>query len=477
MLKQLKFTYFVLLGILALTFSVSAQDETLIPSVTVSEQLVTADSVIIDEVVSTDFGFIVIHADNGNGSPGAVIGYAALRPGFNQNVNVVLDMVNVTPTLFAMLHTDDNAIGTYEFGEVDGADAPVSFEGDVVTIPFELAVISTHDQFVDADNFNQVMIDVVSLSTDGWLVVHADNGEGAPGTVLGQTFLESGTTLDVPVVLQGDITNTLYPMLHLDTGQAERYEFGEVEGADAPVMIADNVAVTSFATVPSLDVDDQVVVGSDATRSREGTVVFLADGVLSEGAGWLVVHADNGEGTPGEVIGFAPVLDGFNDDVLVELAAEDVTPTLFPMLHRDTGETEVYEFGDVEGADLPVTVNDEVLVTSVVSIPFITYEGTLEGDVLTIDSALIDRFGWLVIHADNGEGTPGEVVGFAPLQPGLNSDIQVAIDTNALTDTVYPMLHYDTSEAGVYEFGTVESADGPVVVNGEAIFDALTLNE
>jgi hypothetical protein len=42
------------------------------------------------------------------------------------------------------------------------------------------------------------------------------------------------------------------------------------------------------------------------------------------------------------------------------------------------------------------------------------------------------------------------------------------MDPAVLTPTVYPTLHSDTGDAGVYEFGDVEGADGPVRF-GEAV--------
>jgi hypothetical protein len=37
------------------------------------------------------------------------------------------------------------------------------------------------------------------------------------------------------------------------------------------------------------------------------------------------------------------------------------------------------------------------------------------------------------------------------------------------------MLHYDTGEAGVYEFGTVEGVDGPVVFGGGPVVGPLEI--
>ncbi len=80
------------------------------------------------------------------------------------------------------------------------------------------------------------------------------------------------------------------------------------------------------------------------------------------------------------------------------------------------------------------------------------------------------RAGWLSMRI----GSPGMVLGFARLSEGLNTNIQVELDEANMTETVFPMLHYDTDEFGVYEFGTVEGADGPVVVNGNVVTASLT---
>jgi hypothetical protein len=470
-MRKLSFAIVLVLMLSLVGGAVLAQDDMMTPSVTVSDQVSTDGTVTVDNVVSPDFGFIVIHADNGDGAPGPVIGYRALPPGENSNVVVALDTINATSTLFAMLHEDTGNVGEYEFGAVEGADGPVVVDGAPVTPAFTVELMEAQPQFAE----ESVMMNVVVASQPGFVVIHADNGEGAPGPVIGNAYVEAGTTLEVEVMLDGDATNTVFPMLHVDTGEPGAYEFGEVEGADGPVAIDGNVAVFPVSTVPTVNANPQIVLPGDARMNEMGTTSFVAEDVLSDGAGWLVVHADN-DGAPGTVLGFAPVQDGYNADVRVELDTEDVTPVLFPMLHTDSGEPQVYEFGEVEGADAPVSVDGNVVTFPVQSAPSITYEGTLEDSTLTIEQALIDGPGWLVIHADN-DGAPGAVLGFAPLLQGVNYDIAVELDTENMTDTVFPMLHYDNSEFGVYEFGQVEGADGPVVVQGEVIAGPFTPGE
>lgn len=464
----------VLMILAVFAFSVAAQDDMMMtPEVQVSEQVVLNDTVTIDYAVINGPGFIVIHADNGEGAPGPVIGNRLLSPGENYNVSVPIDAAAATPTLFAMLHVDDNEIGVYEFGQVEGADAPVIVDNVPVTPPFNVAVLNANDQFVDGA-YTAASVTVDSI---GWLVVHADNGEGAPGPVIGFAPLEAGTNTDVTVELDAEgTTPTLFPMLHVDTGEEGTYEFGQVEGADGPIALGGQVAVTGVNTFPTVRMDSQIVMGGDGMEMMMDTPTATADSVLSEGPGWLVIHADNGEGAPGPVIGFTAVADGYNEDVTVELDAEGLTPVLFPMLHVDTGEEGTYEFGQVEGADGPVTVDGSVLTFPIDAAPAITYTVTApEGGLLVVESALIDAPGWLVIHADNGEGAPGPVIGFAPMTPGLNTDITVTVDdTSMMTETVFPMLHYDTGEAGVYEFGSVDGADLPVSVNESVVVGPAT---
>jgi hypothetical protein len=142
------------------------------------------------------------------------------------------------------------------------------------------------------------------------------------------------------------------------------------------------------------------------------------------------------------------------------------------MLHVDTGAVGTYEFGTVEGADGPVRVNDAVLTYAINIAPFITYEGTLTGTTLTVAGAGIDAQGWLVIHSDNA-GSPGPVLGYAPLVHGVNSNIVVELDSAPESDTVFPMLHYDTNGIGAYEFGSIEGADSPVRVSESVVVGPL----
>jgi hypothetical protein len=476
--KTVKKKLFAAAALMALAaLPAAAQDA--VPAVTVGNQFVT-EYVYVQDVVSNGPGFVVIHQNNADnpGSPGPVAGFASVASGYTPAVWIAVDPDLVTSTMFAMLHTDDNTVGEYEFGTVEGADAPVAVDGNVVTPAFQVAAIHAHGQFV-VDN--TVTIHAVTTDADGWLVIHSDNPEnpGRPGPVLGQTLISAGTTNDVVVELTaGAATNVLWPMIHVDTGEIGVYEFGTVEGADAPVVY-NVVAVTDFTTVPDIDVDPQVLVAGDGMEGMlAADLTFAADSVLAAEQGWLVIHQDNPDnpGNPGPVVGFAPVAAGLNEDVVVELDESLITPVLFPMLHVDTGTVGEYEFGTVEGADGPVRVGENVVTFPVNVGPTITaldQELTTRGEEtgVMIRFVQIDEPGWVVIHMDNPEnpGSPGPVIGQAYLPQGWWNNLFVPVDAAQAGALVFPMLHYDTGTAGTYEFGTVEGADSPVSVGGNVV--------
>lgn len=131
-----------------------------------------------------------------------------------------------------------------------------------------------------------------------------------------------------------------------------------IDGApddDAGAM-ADAGDVDAGPLVPSVTADDQ-------NLTDLSTVVVVAE-VVSEGAGWIVIHED-ASGAPGPAIGHAAVSAGTNTDVSVTLDRPAVDETLHAMLHVDAGAAGTYEF---PGADAPVmtggmTVMDPFVVT------------------------------------------------------------------------------------------------------------------
>lgn len=110
-------------------------------------------------------------------------------------------------------------------------------------------------------------------------------------------------------------------------------------------------ATVAFAQVtPSVTVNDQAIQNNSVTIAR----------VVSDGAGWIVIHADQ-NGAPGPDVGHAAVSDGENNDVVVTIDMARATSTLYAMLHTDAGTAGTYEF---PGADGPVSVGGQPVTPS-----------------------------------------------------------------------------------------------------------------
>jgi hypothetical protein len=99
---------------------------------------------------------------------------------------------------------------------------------------------------------------------------------------------------------------------------------------------------------------------------------------------------------------------------------------------------------------------------------------------VTIDEASLPSPGFVVILATDAEGeplVPGSI-GAAPIPGGESRDIAVP-----LTEPVQPgdrliaMLHFDSGQPNVYEFGTASIAeDKPVMYQGKPVSAAIVLD-
>jgi plastocyanin len=114
-----------------------------------------------------------------------------------------------------------------------------------------------------------------------------------------------------------------------------------------PPAAAPSETPASAAIIPSVTVANQAIVDGKVTIAQ----------VVSAGPGWLVIHAQT-DGAPGLVLGYSPVKEGDNADVVVLIDATKATATLYAMLHSDAGTVGTYEF---PGSDGPMSVDGQVV--------------------------------------------------------------------------------------------------------------------
>ncbi len=202
-------------------------------------------------------------------------------------------------------------------------------------------------------------VNIAEVVSDGpgWLVIHAQ-ADGKPGAILGYSAVADGATADVSVEIDvANATQILFAMLHTDAGEVGTWEFPD--GPDAPVKVGEQVVTPSFVVTGGLAVAEERIVPSVTVADQEidEDKVIIAE-VISDGPGWLVVHAQ-ADGKPGPVLGYSAVAGGANTAVAVAIDTSSATETLYAMLHTDAGEIGTWEFPN--GPDVPVTVGEQVV--------------------------------------------------------------------------------------------------------------------
>ena len=103
----------------------------------------------------------------------------------------------------------------------------------------------------------------------------------------------------------------------------------------------------------------------------------------------------------------------------------------------------------------------------------------LNTGVIVIDSVTAPQDGWVVVYK-NPNFTTGDIVGYAPVRQGVNTNVKLTVDTNKLyTDkdkttlqpTLWVQLHVDNDVMGLFEWGLrgLPYNDPPALVNSHPI--------
>ena len=99
------------------------------------------------------------------------------------------------------------------------------------------------------------------------------------------------------------------------------------------------------------------------------------------------------------------------------------------------------------------------------------------GTSIVVAEVDLPSAGFVAVHSDD-DGSPGPVIGVSDLLPaGTTDDVTVRLDEPLASDAVvHPMVHIDTNENGIYEFGTVSGVDGPgVTAEGDVAVTSATI--
>jgi hypothetical protein len=151
----------------------------------------------------------------------------------------------ITPVVWPMLHVDAGTIGKYDGLEVDGV---AMADGAAVTFTSNIAPsLTVKDETLEN---GMLEIHLAVIDAPGWIAIHSDN-DGAPGPVIATAQLHAGANWHVMIPVDAAAAGSkVFPMLHYDTGTMGTYEFGTVEGADAPVFVQEQVIVVPQNITP-----------------------------------------------------------------------------------------------------------------------------------------------------------------------------------------------------------------------------------
>ncbi len=229
------------------------------------------------------------------------------------------------------------------------------------------------------------------------------------------------------------------------------------------------------------------------------TGIIVVDSVTAAQSGWVVIYKAP-DFTAQNLVGKAAVQAGTNlgVKVVVGLPVINHAPTLWAVLQADEGTPGIFEWGLSQRAydDAPVSENGEVVMAKFqTSVPpplpafletvsggapienvpddqITVHDQDVRSGVILVDAVTTTEPGWVVFYK-NANFTPGEIVGFAPVYPGVNTNVKATIDTLKLgTSTgIWVQLHRDDGRQGVFEWAQQKQplSDWPIIQHGSYV--------
>ena len=247
--------------------------------VKVSDQALTGNTVMVDEVVSSGPGWIVIYTTDAYGQANQPIGHASVKGGDNKMVAVQVDPGKAQGTLSAQLQEDKGTIGTFEYPGVDG---PVMVGVQMIASTFKITSVQSANSpakpaalqpsiTVTDQGIQNGTVTIAQVVSNGnwWLVIHRQNPDGTMGEYIGEILIKNGINTNVVVGINMKLaTPVLYAMLHEDH---EPFGVLDFPGPDVPVMVNGEMVAPSFKVTGLVqDVTINIKKVSD-------TVSFLTD--------------------------------------------------------------------------------------------------------------------------------------------------------------------------------------------------------
>jgi len=239
------------------------------------------------------------------------------------------------------------------------------------------------------------------------------------------------------------------------------------------------LALTGATVVQAAAVNTQIAV----QNQNVDTGIVVVDAVTAAQPGWVVIYK-NPNLYDSEIVGHAWVHQGVNMGVkvVVNMSAISSPPTLWAAFLADNNPPSVSQQWGNNGQNVPgsaaqsqptgliafaTTAGPAAAATSAKAMTdrITGRDQDVTSGLVLVDAVTADQNGWVVLYRSPAFGA-GDIVGFAPVYRGTNTDVLVKIDASKLTDrsNVWAQLHTDAGAQNVFEWGNMErQTDGELL--------------
>jgi hypothetical protein len=290
------------------------------------------------------------------------------------------------------------------------------------------------NQTINVDG--RLIIDSVNAMAGGWLLIYSDDG-GTPGSLLGLARVEEGSNEATSVQIPWrEATTQLHALLVADNGRPNLYDPEE----DLPILVGGNPVMASFEIGLPVDIFilDQPVVNGQVVIER----------ITMSAPGWVAIHSDE-NGQPGLIIGFTFLEAGVNEQIVVDLLVDTVTPQMYARLHEDSNIAGEFDFPT---GDLPLQINGRVFPTESFRTDtgnYLITRDQVAGTTIAIPIVILEADSWLVIYNNDQQTEP---LGFTWLPAGINRNVSVEISSGQAGEVLYAVLHTDNGTLQQFEY-------------------------
>ncbi|HTP11614.1 MAG TPA: hypothetical protein VMP08_25345 [Anaerolineae bacterium] len=239
------------------------------------------------------------------------------------------------------------------------------------------------------------------------------------------------------------------------------------------------VAVMTFALAGAARVQAAASTTQIAVENQNvDTGVVVIDSVTAAQDGWVVIYKNPNLNST-DIVGHAWVHQGVNPGVkvIVNMSAIGNPPTLWAAFLADNTDPSVRQNWGPNGLPgsaaqstpaaltaFATTGNAGTVTSSAKAIAdgITVHNQDISSGLALIDSVTTNQDGWVVLYR-SPNFDPGNIVGYAPVYRGTNTDLLVKVDANKVKDqpTLWAQLHADAGIQNVFEWGnSVRLADG-----------------